>query len=291
MSILFIVATPIGNLADLSPRAQHTLSSVDFILCEDTRHTRGLLQHFGIHKPLESLHEHNERAKIQSVLDNIQHNKQQAALVSDAGLPAICDPGSYLVAAAHQRQIPVIVIPGPSSPLAAVAASGFRQPRVVFSGFLPRTKGEQEREFAVWFGAAPCIAVCFESPKRLLASLQHLLAFIQATYGLSDIPVCFSREISKQFEEHRADALTAVIANWADKPVLGECVLSIDIEAPPKNPESLGLAELAQKALTHSKTTHTPLKAVCKEFAERYGLVAKDIYNAVLSLEKDRESS
>jgi len=143
---LYIVSTPIGNLSDFSIHAQHILSSVSFILCEDTRHTLKLLNHFNIKNKLESLHVHNEKNKLDYLIDKLLNSDtHSAALVSDAGTPAICDPGSYLVAAAHEKNIQIIIVPGPCSMTSALAASGFIQPRSLFSGFLSKNKSMREK--------------------------------------------------------------------------------------------------------------------------------------------------
>ena len=187
-STLYIVSTPIGNLSDLSTHAQNILSTVSFILCEDTRHSLKLLNHFGIKNNLESLHIHNEKNKLDYLLDKlINSDTHSAALVSDAGTPAICDPGSYLVAAAHEKNIQVIIVPGPSSMSSALAACGFIQPRSLFSGFLSKNKSEQFAEFKMWVNVSPCIALFFESPRRVLETLKNLVDFFTNQHKVADI--------------------------------------------------------------------------------------------------------
>ncbi|MGE0081946.1 MAG: 16S rRNA (cytidine(1402)-2'-O)-methyltransferase, partial [Thiohalomonadaceae bacterium] len=141
---LYVVATPIGNLADLSPRAREVLAAVDVIAAEDTRHTRGLLSHFGIERPLVSLHEHNERKVVEDLIARLATGAD-VAQVSDAGTPLVSDPGFHLVRAAQDAGIRVVPVPGPSAVLAALAAAGVPTDRCVFEGFLPSKEGARRK--------------------------------------------------------------------------------------------------------------------------------------------------
>lgn len=169
---LYLVATPIGNLEDITLRAIRVLKEVDVIACEDTRRTRGLLSHLGARTPVLSLHEHNERARIPRLLDLLRGGKQ-VALVSDAGTPAISDPGALLVAAAVEAGIPVVPVPGPSAVTAAVALAGFPTERFAFVGFLPRRPRERRRMLEGLAGL-PMALVMFETPHRVREALADL---------------------------------------------------------------------------------------------------------------------
>lgn len=179
----------------ISPRAKETLASVNFIACEDTRHTGKLLNYFNIKAQLESLHTHNEKIKCSYLIEKLINSPEKcAAIVTDAGTPCISDPGSLLVAEAHANGIQVMSVPGPSSMTSALAACGFIQPRTIFSAFLSRSKKEQNFEFARWKTISPCIALFFESPKRILATLDNMDEFFKS----DELEVCVSREISKK---------------------------------------------------------------------------------------------
>jgi 16S rRNA (cytidine1402-2'-O)-methyltransferase len=284
---LYLVSTPIGNLSDLSEHAKNVLSSVSFILCEDTRHTYKLLNHFQIKNHLESLHVHNEKNKIDYLIEKInQSPTQSAALVSDAGTPAICDPGSYLVEAAHKNNIQIIIVAGPSSMPSAIAASGFIQPRTIFSGFLSKNKLEQFSEFKIWKQASPCIAVFFESPKRLLDTLKNLQKFVESEIHEDEvhkIEVCISKEISKKFEEHRRHYLTNTIEYLESlNEIQGEFVVCINLNKVNEKNNKPTIEEAALEAALYSKIHKTQLKASCKIVAEKYEYNAKEIYSAAI---------
>jgi 16S rRNA (cytidine1402-2'-O)-methyltransferase len=190
---LAVCATPIGNLEDITLRVLRELREADAILCEDTRHTRGLLERHGIKARLLSYHEHNEARRTAELLPRLESG-ERLALVTDAGMPAISDPGARLVAAALEAAIPVSVLPGPSAVETAIAASGFEVERYQFVGFLPRGPRQLEelwRELARWRHAL----VAFESPQRLGRALASLAA------ALPERPVAVCRELTKRFEE------------------------------------------------------------------------------------------
>jgi 16S rRNA (cytidine1402-2'-O)-methyltransferase len=190
---LAVCATPIGNLEDITLRVLRELREADAILCEDTRHTRGLLERHGIKARLLSYHEHNEARRTAELLPRLEAG-ERLALVTDAGMPAISDPGARLVAAALEAAIPVSVLPGPSAVETAIAASGFEVERYQFVGFLPRGPRQLEelwRELARWRHAL----VAFESPQRLGRTLGSFAA------ALPERPVAVCRELTKRFEE------------------------------------------------------------------------------------------
>jgi 16S rRNA (cytidine1402-2'-O)-methyltransferase len=274
--ILYIVATPIGTLGDFSPRAKEILSQVNFIACEDTRHSGNLLSHFGIKAQLESLHVHNEKNKSGYLIEKLLNSPQKcAAVITDAGTPCISDPGSLLVSEAHSKGVLVQSVPGPSSMTSALAACGFIQPRSIFSAFLGRTQKEQFLEFERWKLIAPCIAVFFESPKRILASLKNIDAF----FSNEEINICVSREISKKFEEHKTGNMKEIINYFSDqKEIQGEFVACINIPENESLKATKSLPEAAAEALKLSKNG-IQLKMACKEIAQKYHLNSKDIYN------------
>src|SRR5262245_22443713 len=193
MGTLFIVATPIGNLNDISSRALQTLREVDAIACEDTRQTLKLLNHFGIQKPVTSYHEFNEKEKAEELAGKLSGSKT-IALVSDAGTPALSDPGYRLVRLCRQRAIPVISIPGPNAAITALAGSGIPSDEFMFLGFLPSKKSARRDKLASVLNLA-CTLVFYEAPHRIAASLED----VQDVLG--DREVCVAREVTKIHEE------------------------------------------------------------------------------------------
>jgi 16S rRNA (cytidine1402-2'-O)-methyltransferase len=193
MGTLFVVATPIGNLGDISRRALEILSQVDLIACEDTRHTIKLLNHFGIEKPLKSYHDFNEEKKAEELADELAGDKQ-IALVSDAGTPAISDPGYRIVRLCRERGIPVVAIPGPNAAITALAASGLPSDEFMFIGFLPSKKMVRREKLSELVNIT-CTLIFYEAPHRIDESLGD----IQAVLG--DREVCVAREITKLHEE------------------------------------------------------------------------------------------
>jgi 16S rRNA (cytidine1402-2'-O)-methyltransferase len=207
---LAVCATPIGNLDDVTARVVEELRAADAILCEDTRHTAVLARRHGIRAPLVSYHEHNEASRVAELLPRLRAG-ERIALVSDAGLPGISDPGARLVRAALEGGVPVTVLPGPSAVETALVASGLAADRYQFLGFLPRGEkalGELWQELAAW----PWPAVAFESPKRLPATLRSLAA---AQPG-REVAVC--RELTKRFEEVVRGTAAAVAERFAEPP-------------------------------------------------------------------------
>jgi 16S rRNA (cytidine1402-2'-O)-methyltransferase len=215
--VLYVVATPIGNLGDITLRALETLKTVDLIAAEDTRHTKKLLQHYGIQTPLVSFHQHSGAGRIEQLVRRLQQG-ESIALVTDAGTPGISDPGGALVAAAHQAGVRVVPIPGASAVTAVLSVAGLPAHRFRFEGFPPRKAGARRRFFeALRETDAP--VVFFESPHRLLATLQT------AYDALGDCTVVVGRELTKQFEEVFRGALSAAIAHWQATPPRGEFVI------------------------------------------------------------------
>ncbi|MCG8372497.1 MAG: 16S rRNA (cytidine(1402)-2'-O)-methyltransferase [Balneolales bacterium] len=220
MSTLYIVATPIGNLGDFSPRAVESLKSVDYIACEDTRTSGNLLKKFGIDKPTFSFHQHNEHNKVDHVI-NILDAGQTIALISDAGMPGISDPGFLAIRSAKQNGHNVIVIPGPDAATTALVASGLPSDRYIFEGFLPHKKGRQKR--LAQLAAENRTVILYESPNRLI----KLLTEIEEYFGSNRL-AAVARELTKAFEEVNRGTISELKENYeARSSVKGEIVVII----------------------------------------------------------------
>jgi 16S rRNA (cytidine1402-2'-O)-methyltransferase len=207
---LAVCATPIGNLEDVTLRVLKELTEADLVLCEDTRHTRGLLERHGIKARLLSYHEHNEAKRTAEVLPRLEAGERMA-LVSDAGLPGISDPGARLIAAAWEAGVPVTVLPGPSAVETALVAGGLVSERYQFLGYLPR--GERAvRELGEELARWPWAVVAFESPKRLPRSLGALARVIP------ERPAAVCRELTKRFEEIAVGTVAELAARFAEAP-------------------------------------------------------------------------
>lgn len=214
--MLYICPTPIGNLGDITLRVLDTLRQADLIAAEDTRRTRNLLTHYGIRKPLVSFYEHNELKRLPELLGRLRDG-DAVALVSDAGMPGICDPGYRLIAAALAEELPVEVLPGPSAIETALVSSGFATDSFVFLGYLPRRQGELEKALSeVAAQARTCVA--FETPHRLRATLAAAAPIL----GSRPLAVC--RELTKKFEEITRGSAAELEAALPEK-VRGEIVL------------------------------------------------------------------
>ena len=217
--VLYVVATPIGNLEDLTLRALRVLKEVDLVACEDTRRTRGLLTHFGIRAPVTSYFVHNTLAKGEVLLRALAEGKS-VALVTDAGTPGISDPGFLLVRAARDAGIPVVPVPGPSAVVAALSAAGVPADRFVFDGFLPVKPGRRLHRLEA-LRALELTIVCYESPHRVLATLDA----VAQVFGDAEIVV--ARELTKQFEEIVRGAPSHLREHFARHEVRGEFTLVI----------------------------------------------------------------
>lgn len=220
MSVLYIVATPIGNLGDFSARAVETLNSVDYIACEDTRTSGRLFQHFGVDKPTFSFHQHNEHKKVEHVLNLLESN-QDVALVSDAGMPGISDPGFLAIRAAKKAGHQVVVIPGPDAATTALVASGLPSDRYIFEGFLPHKKGRQKR--LQQLAEEDRTIVLYESPNRLIKLLSEL-----ENYFGGERLMAVARELTKAFEEVVRDTVSEVKTEFESRDsIKGEIVVII----------------------------------------------------------------
>ena len=238
--MLFLVATPIGNLGDISIRALEILREVDLIAAEDTRHSSNLLRHFQILKPLVSYHEHNEARRTAELITSLDAGKK-IALITDAGLPSISDPGHRLLEACIERGLPYSVIPGASAVLTALVGSGFSTERFCFCGFLPVKSGQRERELLEASQRSET-TLFFESPHRLLKTLEA------ATRLLPERLLCVARELTKQFEEFRRGTPAELLAHYTAAQPRGEIVLLV---AGRTAKESRALAREARKTERH----------------------------------------
>lgn len=216
---LILVPTPIGNLEDITLRAVRVLKECDFIFCEDTRETRKLLQHLGIDKPLVSYHLNNEHHTLKSAVSRIQQSTS-ACLVTDAGTPAISDPGFLLVRACLQEEIEIECLPGATAFVPALAVSGLPNDRFVFEGFLPHKKGRETR--AKIIADETKTTIIYESPHRLLKTLDLLIKFCGP-----DRKCSVSRELTKKFEETRRGSLQELLEHFSQNEPRGEFVMII----------------------------------------------------------------
>ncbi len=213
-----MVSTPIGNLADITFRAVSTLKSVDLIAAEDTRHTGKLLKHYEVNCPMVSYHEHNETARTAELINRLAGG-DKIALVSDAGTPAVSDPGYRLISAAVEQGIRVVPLPGANAALAGLVASGLPTDRFLFEGFLPKKKGRKTRleQLAQFKGTV----VIYESPMRVIKTVEAVLAI----FGERKMALC--RELTKHYETIITGTATEVLDKLDGKPPKGECVLII----------------------------------------------------------------
>lgn len=271
---LILVGTPIGNLSDLSPRAEEALRTCDFIAAEDTRVTLNLLNRFAIKKPLISYHEHNRREIGPRIVQRLQSG-ETAALVTDAGMPAISDPGEELVALCRQSGIPVTACPGPTAVTTALALSGLPTRRFVFEGFLPTDKRER-RERLTALAAEPRTIVLYEAPHRLETTVRELLD----TFG--DRELSLSRELTKLHEETLLTTLSEALARFAEHPPRGEYVLVIS--GAPAVPEAAATLEdgvsLARRYQEENRLS--PSEAARRAAAE-CRLKKSDIYRLLMT--------
>ena len=264
---LAVCATPIGNLDDVTLRVLDELRTADLVLAEDTRHTRGLLERHGIKARLLSYHEHNEAARVAELLPRLQSG-ERIALVSDAGLPAISDPGARLVRAARAAGVDVSVLPGPSAVETALVTSGLAELRYLFLGFLPRRLGELEalwRELEDWRWPA----VAFESPQRLAKTLRSLAA----AHPEREVAVC--RELTKRFEEV-AVGTAAELAERFARPVKGEVTLVL---GPPRARDDL---DSARAAVAELVAAGAPRRVAANVVARLTDTSRNDLYRTTL---------
>lgn len=268
---LFLVATPIGNLSDITYRAVQTLRDVDLIACEDTRHTRKLLQHYGIDTKSISYHEHNEQSRSNELIERLQRG-ENVAVVSDAGTPAINDPGFRVVQAAINAGIEVVSIPGPSALIAALVAAGLPTDEFFFGGFLPAKSGAR-RARLLELSATQATLIFYEAPHRLAESLND------AYQTLGERQAAVARELTKLHEEIRRGLLSELAQHYANEEARGEIVLLIDRTVIGPVVETTSVAALVERyeaeGLDH--------KAALKKAARELDLPRAEAYRRLLA--------
>ncbi len=269
---LLIVGTPIGNLSDFPPRAVEALQSAAVILCEDTRHTRKLLSHFRIERPSERFDEHTEDTKAAAFADRIAGG-ETIALVSDAGMPVISDPGFRLVRMARERGLPVEPIPGPFAGVLALAASGIAPLPFTFLGFTPHRSGER-RDFYRQLAALGHTTIVYESPERVVASLEDALEV------LGDVEMAVGREMTKLHEEFLRGNVSEVLAALRERPsVYGELTMVFGaVNAP--SPEASHDEVVAE--FERLRETGMRRNDAVKAVAEKFGLRKNDVYRLLI---------
>ena len=279
MGTLYLVATPIGNLDDISPRALKVLREAVLIAAEDTRHTGKLLERFGIKNKLTSYWEHNKLNKLDFILDHLSQG--DVALVSDAGTPGINDPGYELARAALASSFDVIPVPGPSAPIAALSASGLASDSFLYLGFLPHKSGER-RNFVEQVANLPHTLIFLETPHRIADSLEDLLAV------LGDRRICVAREMTKLHEEYWRGTVSGAVEHVKSKEPRGEFTLVIEGRAKVEN-EQWEEDELL-KALEEGLKAGKSAKELSAELAGPSGWNKKEVYEKVNSLKGKRRA-
>ncbi len=266
--VLYLVGTPIGNLDDLSPRARRVLAGASRVACEDTRRSGLLLHHLGLRVPLLSFHQHNQTARIPQLLAALEAG-EVIALVSDAGLPGVSDPGQELAAAARAAGRQVICIPGPSAVTTALVSSGLPSGRFCFEGFLPPKGGPRRQRLEALAGEERTM-VLFEAPHRLLALLEDLLAV------LGDRPLQVARELTKRHEEQVGPSVAAALAHFRRIPPQGECTLVLGGAPPAAAPVWDEVA--LRRALDELVAGGLSNREAARSLAERSGHSRRDLY-------------
>jgi 16S rRNA (cytidine1402-2'-O)-methyltransferase len=278
---LYLVATPIGNLEDITLRALRILKEVDQIACEDTRHTQKLLSHYEIHKPLVSYHEHNELTRAPELVLAMEEGAQ-IALVSDAGVPLVSDPGFRLVTLSLRHHIPVIPIPGPSALLAALSASGLPNEEFLFVGFLPARSGERRRALER-LRIEDRTIIFYEAPHRVDETLT------EAREILGDRPACIAREVTKMHEEFLRGRLSEISASTAQRPARGEITLLIGpMTAEDKSAHRNSSQSLADRVDELMRQAKLDRKEALKLAAKERGITKRVAYQE-LHLDSDSE--
>ncbi|WP_426956055.1 16S rRNA (cytidine(1402)-2'-O)-methyltransferase [Muricoccus radiodurans] len=276
---LWLVATPIGNLGDLSPRAVVTLRAADAVLCEDTRVTAPLLARHGIAAPLVALHDHNEGAETPRLIERLRAG-QRLALVSDAGTPLVSDPGYRLARAAMAEGLPVSAVPGPNAAVMALTLSGLPPQPFLFVGFLPPKAAARATEIARLRAAEgaglSATMVFFEAPHRLAECLAALAE------GFGDRPAAVARELTKRFEEVRRAGLPELAAHYAAHPARGEIVVVV---GPAGEAAPAGEAELDSRLRAALAAGHS-LRDAAALVAAATGLPRRQVYAHALSLDR-----
>ncbi len=272
---LFIVATPIGNLEDMTFRAVRVLKEVDLIAAEDTRHTKNLLNHYGINTPLTSYHEHNERNKAHQLVARLLRG-ESIAVVSDAGTPAISDPGFRVVVEAVEAGVRIVPVPGASALSTVLSASGLPTDRFVFEGFLPAKKRER-RALLQTLRSEPRTCVFYEAPHRLSEALADIHEI------LGDREIVLAREVSKVHEEFLRGRLSEIIRGIANREIRGELTLVLG-----GSEEKSSVSEdLLKKEIRSLKAEGVRVKDIAEILGEKYSYSKKDIYRLAFLVDEN----
>jgi 16S rRNA (cytidine1402-2'-O)-methyltransferase len=280
---LYLVATPIGNLEDITLRALRALREVDLIACEDTRRTKKLLAHYRISKPMVSYHQHNERERAREIIDRLEQGTT-AALVTDAGTPLVSDPGYRLVEEAVKRGIRVVPIPGPSAMVAALSASGLPTSEFLFAGFLP-PRQSQRRARLTELARARSTLIFYEAPHRIKQSLADALT------TLGDRPSVIAREITKLHEEFLRGTISDLINRIAERPIKGEMVLLI---GPPGEENSSAScrteshSSILEEVESLMRSEGIERKSALKRVARARGISRSEAYRLLVGESNDR---
>ena len=270
-AICYLIATPIGNLSDISSRALEILSKVEVVACEDTRNTSLLLSKFGLHKTLISYHEHNEQECSQKLLTMLK-NGSFIAIVSDAGYPGISDPGSVIVSHCINQDIPVSIIPGANASLPALIASGLDNKHYYYHGFLPSKPSERKKELEQ-LSSIPVTLIFYESPHRILDTLNDMLSI------LGDRKVCLCRELTKLHEEFIRGTLSELVT-LDESTLRGEMVLVV--EGASNVNKSYSEEELI-KLVNEELKSGIPLKQACQEISKITGEKKNKLYQLMIN--------
>jgi 16S rRNA (cytidine1402-2'-O)-methyltransferase len=278
VSILYLIATPIGNLEDISARALKTLREVTLILAEDTRHTGKLLAHYGIKTPLSSYYEHNKIIKLPEILARLQEG--DLALVSDAGTPLLNDPGYELVRSVLTAGHDVSPIPGPSAPLSALIVSGLPADAFLYLGYLPR-KDSDRRQKIKEITELPYTIIFLEAPHRLLTTLSAL------STELGDRQIAVARELTKLYEEVQRGTISEMVEHFTEHKPRGEFTLVIDGFHP--NIETWSIDEL-KREIEARMMINQPATTAAKEISIKSGWPRRKVYNLLIEYQqKDKE--
>ena len=271
---LYLVATPIGNLEDITLRALRVLKEVDVIACEDTRQTQKLLQHYGVRKRLVSYHEHNEMTRAPELVIELERGAR-VALVSDAGTPVISDPGYRLVSLCARHNIPVVPLPGASAAVAALAASGLPSNGFLFVGFLPSRAGERRKALAA-FATAPHTLVLYEAPHRLEETLADAFEILGKRRAV------IAREVTKLHEEFLRGTLEELLGHVRTRPPRGEITLLVAPGSGEETAPQTAAVPLAQRVEQIMREQQVDRKAALKQAARERGLTRREAYKELL---------
>jgi len=270
MGTLYLVATPIGNLEDMSARAIRVLREAILIAAEDTRHTGKLLKHFEIQTPLTSYFEHNKLGKLDSILEQLSIG--DVALVSDAGSPAINDPGYELVRAALASNFDVIPVPGASAPIAALTVSGLPTDSFLYLGYLPHKTSERHKRLQE-VESQPYTMIFLESPYRIVEALEDILSI------LGDRHICVAREMTKMFEEYWRGDVSGAVDYFKSQPPRGEFTLVVAGRS--KDENEMWTVEQVQNAIEEGLQNEKSAKEISVELSKQSGWNKKDVYRLI----------